>query len=100
MAVGDGDVASILGNGDFNVSAVFTRQAGGTVTTNGWFTDGTEQVNLLTNEVEAVRPTFDCETSAISTIKRGDSVVISTVTYKVARLQVLGTGITTVHLKT
>lgn len=98
--IGDGDVATILGNGDFNVNGVFTRQSGGTVTTPGWFVDKTQQSSVLTNEIETVDPKFDCETSAIATVKRGDTVLINSVTYTVERIQNNGIGISTVHLKT
>lgn len=97
--IGDGDVAALIASDDFAVAAVFTKAAGGTVTTRGIFTDATQQSNLLTNEIETVNAMIDCDSSAISTVKRGDTVLISGVTYGIERLQLLGTGFTTVHLK-
>lgn len=104
--VGDGDVAAIFSNGDFDTDAVFTitpanpPTAAVTLTVPGWFTGASEQVNILTNQVEAVLPMFDCETSAIATVKNRMSAVINSTTYTVERIQNLGTGISTVHLKT
>jgi hypothetical protein len=97
--IGDGDVAALISSGDFDVPVVFTKAAGGTVTTTGIFTDATQQTNILTQEVETVNAMLDCDSSAISAVKRGDTVLVNSVTYGVERLQKLGTGFTTVHLK-
>lgn len=96
--IGDDDVAAIIGSGDFDVPAVFTKAAGGTVSTTGIFTDATQQANILTGELETVNAAVDCDSSAVSAVKKGDTVVIASVTYIVERLQKLGTGFTTVHL--
>ena len=100
MAIGASDVETLLALEDFAVAVVFTLAAGGTVTTRGIPTDVTDQENLMNGKIEAVDPKVDCDTAAISTVKRGDTVLINAVTYNVERIQRLGTGFTTVHLKT
>lgn len=100
--IGDGDVEAIFENGDFDTEAVFHRAGDDTVTCQGWFTDRTEQVNVLTNEVESVQPTFEAATSVVGggAVKRSDTVTINSTTYTVERVQDIGTGVSTVHLKT
>lgn len=98
--IGDGDVENLLALDDFAVPAVFTLAGGGTVPTRGIFTDATEETDMMSGKIETVDPKIDCETAAISTVKRGDTVLIDAVTYIVERIQRLGTGFTTVHLKT
>ena len=100
MAIGASDVETLLALEDFAVAAVFTRAAGGTVTTRGIFTDATEETDMMSGKIETVDPKVDCDTAAISTVKRGDTVLINATTYNVERIQRLGTGFTTVHLKT
>lgn len=97
--VGDADIATIMATGDFDVAAVFTRAAGGTVSVRGWFTDKTQQTNLLTQEVETVDASVLCVSSQITTVKTKDTVVINGTTYQVNRLEKLGTGYTQVYLK-
>lgn len=98
--LGEDDVETLLALDDFAVAAVFTLAGGGTVTTRGIFTDATEETDMMSGRIETVDPKVDCETAAISTVKRGDTVLINAVTYIVERIQRLGTGFTTVHLKT
>lgn len=100
--IGDGDIESILSNGDFDTEAVFTISTGPTVTltVSGWFTKGSEAENLGTGEIEAINPMFDCETSAIVTVDNKMTVAINAVNYIVERVQDNGNGISTVHLKT
>lgn len=100
MAIGDADITAILASGDFDVEAVFTRAAGGTVTTRGIFTDATQQTNMLTAEIETVNASISVLSTAISTIKQKDTVVISSVTYQVARIEKTGMGMSLVYLKT
>lgn len=97
--IGDDDLTSIFASGDFDTSAVFTVTAG-TVTVRGIFTDASQQINVMTNEVEAVNPSFMTKTSGIATVKRGNSVVIDGDTFTVERKEVTGVGMTLVHLKT
>lgn len=104
--IGDGDLESIFESGDFDTTARFTITASPLVTLDvkGWFTGATEQTNVLTNEVESVLPMFDCESSKLEQpgfiVKPRMNVVIDSVTYIIERLQKLGMGVTTVHLKT
>lgn len=104
MAVGDGDLEAILTNGDFNITASIWDKPGTTRLADvvGWFTEGTQQTSLLTNEIETVNPMFDCPstTAVSSTVARGHLAVINGSNYRVERVQVNGTGMTTLHLKT
>lgn len=95
--IGTGDVAAILALDDFAVDVTFNEA---NVDTRGIFTDATQQVNVLTNEVEAVNPTVACETDAVSTVSRGHTVDINSVTYTIERIERLGTGLSLFHLKT
>lgn len=102
MAVGDGDIESIFENGDFDTAAIFTTSGplGGLITVNGWFTDSTEEVNVMTQKVEAVNPTFACATSEITNIVRAAGVEINSVQYSIERIERTGIGASLVHLKT
>ncbi len=101
--IGDGDLAAIFENGDFDTVAEFTISTGNTLTVKGWFTGATEQTNPLSGEIEATMPMFDCESSKLEqsgrVVRKGMTVEIDDVTYTVERKQVLGNGVTTVHLK-
>lgn len=103
--IGDGDVETIFESGDFDTTATFTITASPllTVAVRGWFTGATEQANVLTNEIESVLPMFDCESSQLEqaglVVKPRMNVTISSVIYSVERIQKLGTGVTTVHLR-
>lgn len=95
--IGDDDLEAIFSNGDFDTEAVF----GGSLKVRGWFTGATQQVSVFSQEIEAVLPTFDCKTSDIDElVARGSSVVIDGTTYKVERKHDLGTGVTSISLKT
>ena len=97
--IGDGDLDLIFENGDFDAEAVFTVGAG-TVTVKGWLTEATQQVNVLTQEVEASLPSFTTKAAGISTVRNKNSVVINGDTYTVQRIEKCGNGVALVHLKT
>lgn len=96
----DDDITAIVGSGDFDTEAKFTLADDSTVCIRGIFTDATQGVNSLTNEIETVMPTFACPTDCLSRVKRGDSVEHDGETYTVERKERLGTGFSLVHLKT
>lgn len=98
--IGDDDLELIFANGDFDKTAEFTLTGGSTVCVKGWFTDATEQVSILTGEVEAVKPSFACVASAIATVKRGNTVSICDTVYTIERIERTGVGSAVVHLKT
>lgn len=100
--IGDGDVAAIMANGDFDTDAVFTISTGPTVTStvSGWFTGATESVSILSGELEANDATFTCPTADVANVKNGMSVVIDGTTFEVKRKQKLGTGVSLIYLKT
>lgn len=90
--------------GEFGTCAEFTIAAGNVLCVDGIFTDATEQTDMMTGQIETVNAMFDCQTSALnvagSVVTNKMAVEIEGTTYQVERLQRLGTGITTVHLKT
>jgi hypothetical protein len=100
--IGDGDLETIFGNGDFDTDAVFTISTGPTVTltVSGWFQEATESENILNGEVETIDANFTCETADVATVKNEMSVVINATTYKVKRKQKIGTGASLIYLKT
>lgn len=98
--IGDGDLETIFNSGDFDTQVVFTVAGPTTVTVRGMLTDATEQIDVLTGEVEARRVTVDCITSETTAVKRGNTATINAVTYTVERKQVHGMGVTTFYLKT
>ncbi len=101
--IGDGDGEAIFENGDFDTAATFYTDEfipPTELSVNGWFTEATEEVNIMTGKVEAVDPKFDCATPALATIVRSQGCVINGTDYKIERIQRTGIGISTVHLKT
>ena len=101
--IGDGDVATILANGDFDTDAVFTISSGPTVTltVSGWFTEQSDAVTMYGQvQVEAQKPTFTCETTAIATVRNKMAVTINSTAYTVERIEDTGMGVSVVYLKT
>ena len=99
--IGDGDVATILANGDFDTDAVFTISVGVTLTVSGWFTEQSDAVTMYGQvQVEAQKPTFQCETSAIATVRNKMAVTINSTAYTVERIEDTGMGVSVVYLKT
>ncbi|MBK8468091.1 MAG: hypothetical protein IPL32_19940 [Chloracidobacterium sp.] len=103
--IGDGDLESIFENGDFDSSVdiwneAFTDRIAADL--NGWFTQATQQTNLLTNEIETVNPKLDMASSVVTTnsIVTRCVAVINSANYRIERIEVNGTGVTTLHLKT
>lgn len=101
--IGDGDLELIFESGDFDTVATFTISTTASLEVNGWFTGGSEAVNILTGEIEAVQPMFDCESSKLeetgNVVRKGMAVAIDGTSYSIERLQKLGNGVTTVYLK-
>jgi len=95
--IGDGDIEAILALDDFAIDVEFPDTD---IETRGIFTDVTQQVNILTNEVETVNPTIACETDSVSTVVRSHSAVVNGSTYTVERKERIGTGMSLVYLKT
>lgn len=94
--IGDDDLSTIFANGDFDVEATFSNE----VVVKGWFTERTDGVVILGNEIEASDPSFTTPTAGVTTIKNGMTVVISGDTYEVKRKHNLGTGVSLITLKT
>jgi hypothetical protein len=101
--LGDGDLQSIFGNGDFDTEAVFTISTGPTVTSTvrGWFTGASDSVLMFGQvQIEAAKPSFMCETADITNIMPKMQVAIDAVSYTVERIEKVGTGVSVVYLKT
>ena len=98
--IGDEDLDAIFSeSGEFTQLGTFDV-SGSPLAVYGIFTDLTQALSILTNEIETNDASFACKTSAIATVKRDMTVVINAVTYTVKRIQTLGTGSSLVTLKT
>jgi hypothetical protein len=96
----DTDLDAIFSAGDFDVPATFTLNDDTEICVRGFFTDATEGINLLTNQIEAVAPSFMCSSAKLANVDRGNAVEICGTAYTVAKKERTGTGATLVHLKT
>lgn len=99
MAISDDDLDACFDTDDFAVPAIFAT-SGGNVTVNGYFTDATESVGMLSGEMEANDASFACKTSDVTAVKNENTVTIGGTAYTVKRKQKLGTGVTLFYLKT
>lgn len=97
----DADLESIFEGDDLDqVDALFTVAGPAEFTTRGFFTAASDAVTINETRIEAMEPTFMARTSEITAVRKGDSVVISAVTYSVERIQKLGDGMSVCYLKT
>lgn len=95
--IGDGDVAAIMSNGDFNEDVVF----GGTLTVQGWFTSESDATTPYPGvDIEAQKPSVICDTDDVTTVRNGMTALIRSITYTVVRIEKLGIGNSVVYLKT
>ena len=100
MAISDDDLDACFSTDDFAVPAVF-GVSGPDVTVNGYFTDGTDAVELYGVQVEASEPTFTCRSSAITSgMVKGITVTINSIAYTLQKIKRIGTGVSLVYLKT
>lgn len=98
MPISDDDLDACFSTDDFGVEAIF-ETSGGNVTATGYFTDPTDAVEINDVRIEASEPTFVCRTSETTAVRRGDTVMISSVDYTVERYQRVGMGATVFYLK-
>ena len=82
----------------FAVVATITRGATPVVTCNVIFDRPSEPVGLYDQEIEELSPRVKGPTAELATVKRGDTVTVSAVAYRVERLRPDGTGVTILHL--
>jgi hypothetical protein len=95
--IGDGDVAAIMGSGDFDEEAVFN----GSITVRGWFTDESDATNLYGQvDIEAQKPSMIFNTDDLGSVTNRMSVVVRSRTFTVERIEKNGTGLSVVWLKT
>lgn len=95
----DADLDSIFEGSDLDqVDATFTVSGPATVVTKGFFTGPSDAVEMLDTRIEAMQPTFMARTSAITAVRRGNSVTISATAYTVERIQKLGDGMSVCYL--
>lgn len=97
--ISDNDLDDCFLTSDFAQNAVFTISVGNTLTVAGYFNAGSDAVEQYGMQIEAVGPTFQCKTASISTVVRGMSVTVNSATYKVERIQKVGTGVSVCYLK-
>lgn len=95
----DADLLAIFEGSDLDqVAAVFTVSGPATVTTKGFFTGPTDATVIGETRIEAAEPTFMCRTSAITAVRRTNSVTISGTAYTVERIQKVGDGMSVCYL--
>lgn len=100
------DIAEIFTLGDFDIVIDFFDADPDVVpdsrigASRGRFTDSTHQTNIMSAEIETVNPMFDVPTADIAAIQQEYWAQINGTNYTIERIQELGTGISTLHLKT
>jgi hypothetical protein len=99
MAISDDDLDACFSTDDFAVPAIFAV-AGPDITVNGYFTDGSDAVEMYGAQIEASKPSFICRTSEITSVTRGISVTINSVAYTIEKISKIGTGVSVCYLKT
>jgi hypothetical protein len=85
------DRLSFLDPDEFGIAATV-----GTATVYGIFDDAHEAI--FDDEVGTTAPQFVCRTADVTSVVRGTSIVINSVTYKVTAVEPDGTGMTTLVL--
>jgi hypothetical protein len=99
MAISDDDLDACFSTDDFAVPAVFAV-AGPDITVNGYFTDGTDAVEMYGAQIEASKPSFICRTSEIASVTRGTTVTIDSIAYTIEKISRTGVGTSVCYLKT
>jgi hypothetical protein len=85
---------------DFDVAAVFATTPT-TTTVNGIFTGGTDETLMFGQiAVERSNPSFTARTSLVGAVRTKMNVTINAVSYKVEKIEELGTGLTVIWLRT
>jgi hypothetical protein len=96
----DDDIDAIFADPAFSVEATIELNDGSDLDIQGFFTDATEGVSVLTQEVEAYAPSFMCSTAEITDVRRGNLIEVNDTTYAIERKEKTGVGTTLLHLKT
>lgn len=108
MAISDDDLDDCFSTDDFAVEGIFETSSG-SIAVNGYYTGPTEAVTINGTTVEASAPTFQCRTSEIAAVRRGDILTVPIededgvpvdTDLTVERYQQVGTGVSVVYLKT
>lgn len=94
------DLDAIFTSGDFDTCATFTISAGNTLCVNGIFTDASDETVMHGVAIEAAKPTLQCQTSKITTVRNKMTVSIDETDYQVERIEKIGQGMSVVYLKT
>lgn len=93
----DSDLDAVFGStDDFAVEVIFDSS----ITVNGIFTEATDETTNFGIAVEAQAPTVMCRTSEITAVQPRMTAEIDGTTYRVVRIERVGTGVSTVYLKT
>ncbi len=96
--ISDNDLDDCFLTDDFASEASFTV-GGSPVTVSGYFTAGTDAVQVFGTEIEAVAPTFVCKTADTSGVGQGTAVTVNAAGYTVEKIQTVGNGVTVCYLK-
>lgn len=100
MPTFDEDLEAIFTSGDFDECATFTLASGSELCVDGIFTDASDATVVFGVEIEALKPTFVCQTSKITAVRNKNAVEIGGTTYQVEKIEKIGTGTSVVYLKT
>lgn len=93
----DSDLDAIFDStAEFPVEVIFDSS----ITVNGIFTGATDETTSFGIAVEAQAPTLMCRTSEITAVRPRMTAEVGGTTYKVERIERVGTGVSTVYLKT
>ena len=94
----DSDLDIVFSAADFAVEVIFDTSPDTTV--NAIFTGATDETTTFGIAIEAQRPTLMCRTSEIPNVVPKVTVDVDGTTYIVERVERVGTGVSTVYLKT
>lgn len=77
----------------------YTPALGATLYITALFENEYQEINLVSGMVSSAAPALHCKTTDVSGAKKGDTVVVNSVTYSVTEVKPDGTGMTTLVLR-
>lgn len=98
MAISDDDLAMCFSTDDLGTRAIFDT-AQGELIVNGYFTEGSDAVEMYGVEIEAASPSFTCPAAEIAAVRRGNPVEIGERAFTAERIQRTGTRVAVVYLR-
>jgi hypothetical protein len=96
--LGDTDITLFFNVSEFATAVTYTRIGSPATTVNGIYTPAEKDNPLQQIAIENLDPQFKCATADVPNLRHNDTFVISGVTWYCCKMDVDGTGITTVYL--